>query len=185
MAKTYTTVVDLAVRSPFTEAIWDAQLRDNLNNLIVPPACYTYRNSAQIIGNATFTAASFDTESFDTDSIHDNATNPTRLTITTVGMYVLVGGNYFVANGTGTRASELRRYNSASVQQQGIAYCEYNNNGGAAGVSLACSAVTFVVTSGDYFEYYVYQASGGNLNTGAASEPRLLNFSCVWVGRTS
>ena len=179
MAKTYTTVVDLGNRSQVTEAIWDAQLRDNLNNLIVPPACRIRHSAAQSITTATETDVSADTEDFDTDSMHDTVTNNPRIIPTTSGIYVVSASGNFDANATGARYGYVNWNNGA------------NNPGGVTMGVATASAAGFLtsslvreITAGtQYFTYRVFQGSGAGLNWNQVTAG--YGMAAVWVGRTS
>jgi hypothetical protein len=46
------------------------------------------KGTSQPIDTGVYTALTFDTETFDTDNMHDNTTNPTRLTVNTAGLYI-------------------------------------------------------------------------------------------------
>lgn len=53
------------------------------------PACRVTRTAVQSIPDAVVTAVAFTSERFDNDTMHNNATNNTRITFTSAGVYVV------------------------------------------------------------------------------------------------
>jgi hypothetical protein len=125
------------------------------------------KSSPQALSIGTYTAITFDTEEFDTDTMHDN-TNPSRITFTTAGDYLVTGhGPYisnncaielkFVVNGTTDYAEEIRN----------------NTNGGNESISISFMKS---FSAGDYVELYANSLSGNfNANPGCL-------FSAVKLG---
>ncbi len=180
MAKTYTAVPDKAVRDQFTELMWDTYLRDNLNNLIVPPMARARHNANQVLTTAVlFSPVALNTEDFDTDSMHDTVTNNHRMTITTTGVYIFHWVCWFQSNATGYRFTYLFQNNGADVEYDASGYPPITGASTTVhGSVLAASA------SGEYWFLKALQNSGGNLNleSNGVESPM---FSAVWVGRTS
>lgn len=54
-----------------------------------PPACRVYHNANQSLPDNTLTIVAFNSERFDTNTMHDTATNNSRITFTTAGVYVV------------------------------------------------------------------------------------------------
>ena len=118
--------------------------------------------SASIPDSAT-TALVLADEIYDTDSIHDNAINPSRLTVPSgVTRVRLIGRASWNGNSTGFRR--------LSIHKGGL-----GNYGGVpinSELPISASVVhdmqvispVLNVTSGDYFELYAYQTSGGALS---------------------
>jgi hypothetical protein len=122
-----------------------------------PPACSAFRSTNQSISNNTLTAVSFANELYDTDTMHSNTVNPTRVTFTTAGTYVVTFVAVWNKNAVGNRVAEIRK-NGTDV----LAY-ESKLHGGAdlfVGHSLVVQD-EFVAT--DYVEGLVLQTSGGAL----------------------
>lgn len=121
-------------------------------------------------GAAYVTAVSFPTVLFDTDGMYD-AGNPTRLTVQHAGVYEIQASGGFVANAAGDRAAAIK-LNGATLLTQA--------EGRAPGVFFWAGgvAVTQVCAAGDYFELYMVQNTGANLNTGDCF------FSCFAIGAT-
>lgn len=175
MPKTYSTVPDKATGDVFTEAMWDTYIKDNVNNLIVPPACSVYKAAAQSIASLTETACQFDTEFYDTDSMHDNVTNNSRITIQTTGIYLLNAYVLWASNTTGYRFARFRVGGAAgTIIAQDILLA-----GAALGDMVNNLTVLRSLVAGDYVEVYVQQSSGGGaLNASVQAQAH-------WMGRTS
>ena len=116
------------------------------------------RSTLQTITNATMTAISFDTEYFDDSGYHDN-TNPTRLTVPTTGKYQF---NFQAScdSTTGRMIVEVRKNGT------NIAQFELGNNSSISG--WQASGIKDA-TAGQYFEFFVYQSSGGSKTTEAGN----------------
>jgi hypothetical protein len=141
----------------------------------VIPRARVNHGSNQSIASTTDTALAFNQERYDTDAIHDNATNNTRLTCKTAGIYIISGHVAFAANATGQRA--------ISIRLGGVDYIATQNNHGPNGADTLTMSVTtqYELAVGDYVELMVYQTSGGALNVlaGAKYSPE---FSMMRVG---
>lgn len=67
-----------------------------------PPACRVTRSTTQSCADAVFTTISWNSERFDTNTMHDLATNTSRITFTTAGLYevgfagALAAGNDYI-----------------------------------------------------------------------------------------
>jgi len=122
------------------------------------PAFSAYNSSAQSIANNSFTKVQFQTENFDTNSNFDNSTNY-RFTPTVAGYYHVtaqVALNSLTANSFSAiyKNGGAIAYSPVAVGWSGIA-----NTLSAIAVDVYMNGTT------DYLEVYVYQASGGSLNT--------------------
>lgn len=123
---------------------------------------FLYKAAVQSIPNATWTAVTFSDENWDTNSFHSTSTNTSRITIPAglAGKYQFNSRGYFDSNATGVRYVAIYKNGSSiSVNYFGA----YANNGFVSMTTLAEAAV------GDYFEVYVFQNSGGNLNYNAGT----------------
>jgi len=111
------------------------------------------------IENNTYTTVTFDTEKFDTDTCWEGVTNPTRLTATTAGKYLVFASTQWASNAAGTRQVYMRRNDGLSDWNQGEGTAALQAYGSVGGIiSLAAAA---------YVECKVYQTSGGALNLDA------------------
>jgi len=114
------------------------------------------------LSDSTFTVLTFDTEAYDTDTIHDTVTNSSRLTVPSGVTKVRVTGMVsWSANATGIRYSYIYINNSPSYTGRGAIH---QDGSSTSQLDQAISTAIVEVTSGDYFELFSYQSSGGNLD---------------------
>jgi len=122
----------------------------------IVPSARVYNSANISIPNNTVTVLTFNSELLDTDNIHDTATNPSRLTCKTAGLYAIYGNAQFAAHATGAR-SVLIRLNGTSTS---IAAA----TAGSAGKKQSLPVSTqYPLEVGDYIELAVWQNSGGSL----------------------
>lgn len=136
--------------------------------------CLLRLSSNQSLANATFTAISWDAEDSDPDSMHDNSTNPTRITVPTAGIWLVTANVVFQNNGNGQRQVFVKVNGTI---QAGVSYVERtsgNQNGVVYTRLLSLSA-------NDYIEVWAYQDTGGSLNAlgGAATSSTLVSNAQV------
>jgi hypothetical protein len=119
-----------------------------------------YKSGSQILSNSTWTTVTFDSESFDTDAYHSTSTDTSRMTVPTgkSGYFLLIASFEFDANTTGRRIAPLWRKNGADAAYGNI----YIANTGS--VCSGSSSTILAGSAGDYFEFQVWQNSGGNLD---------------------
>jgi hypothetical protein len=118
------------------------------------------RTTNQSIPTATLTPIIFDQEVADTDNIFAVG-NPTRMSIVTPGLYFLRGSALMVG-GAVQYEYGIRKNGTTELARVG----EVN----APATSLAWSAMCIDnAAAGDYYEFYVYQASGGAKNVTAVA----------------
>lgn len=118
------------------------------------PKCGVYHNTSQSIPNDTLTAVAFNTELFDDDTMHDNATNNSRITIKTAGIYSIKASVQFDLNATGVRTISLR--------VNGTTYISFANQlsvGGSDPTNVSTSR-DYTLAVNDYIEVVVKQTSG-------------------------
>jgi hypothetical protein len=141
------------------------------------PQARVYHNAAQSVANATLAALAFNSERFDTDTIHDNATNNSRLTCKTAGLYLITGSLAFNTAATGNvRAAQIRINGATDIAAQYIPPI-----GGGALATIISVATLYVMAVNDYAQLMVYQDSGGALNVNAAGNYSP-EFAMVKVG---
>lgn len=131
-----------------------------LVNGSIQPRCRAYRaTSNQTINDATATAVSLAAESYDIGTMHDNSTNPTRITIPsgTSGSYLFKGQVQFAANATGRR--EVYIYKNGSL----IATNQVPSASAGFDTTVEISTQDNA-SAGDYYELYAYQNRGGTLD---------------------
>ena len=114
--------------------------------------------AAQTIPNTTLTALVFDTNTQDYNFAHSTSVENTKIIPKQYGTVTLHASVRFAANATGVRTIQISKNGTTIVAfDQMIAP--------ASGTAmLSCSVTTTCETAGDYFEVYVSQTSGGNLD---------------------
>lgn len=132
-----------------------------LRRLLTPkPRIRVRRSTNQSISNSTNTAISFDTTRWHkpTASMWEGVTNPTRVTIRKPGLYTMTGHINWDANGTGARFVWLQINGTTRIGQMNVP---------ADGVFGSAITVTgeYEFAAGDYVELFVFQTSGGALNS--------------------
>jgi hypothetical protein len=138
------------------------------------PRAHVQNNGAQSVPTGTVTALTFDTETTDVGAMYASGT-PTRLTIPAGGdgLYLVHAWTNFVANATGYRQVLLKK-NGVTFQTAASAPVS------SAAVATQLHAHLLVsAVAGDYFEVFVVQSSGGNLNVGDVSGYTASNFQIV------
>lgn len=134
------------------------------------------RSANQSVGNNTLTAVSFTAEDYDTDAIHDNSTNPTRLTIpaivgVTTGLWSVKAACY-----TDQSTCDLQ------LKVNGTPFAFFRNTN-TAEIGAAFLAADWVFTVGDYVELFVRTPAGaGNVVFDAGVSPEM---SIAFLGKVS
>lgn len=125
---------------------------------------FAFRNSAQSITDSVQTGINLTSENYDRGTWHDNATNPSRLTVPTDydGVCVFNGWVRFAANATGYRQVRII-LNGATV----LASATVASIGAGASTEVPIS-VHVDLAAGDYVELVVFQDSGGALDVSYA-----------------
>lgn len=127
------------------------------DEIINPPSVMTYRTSHLSIANNTLTTVPFTTELYDTDTMHDNTTNPERITFTTAGYYLVTFVCAWNKNIVGDRLAQIRK-NGTDVLAM-----ESKRTGGADLLVGHSITIEDSFSAGNYIEARVQQTSGGNL----------------------
>lgn len=122
-------------------------------------------NTTQSIADATDTALNFNTERYDTDTIHDTVTNNTRLTSKTGGTYSIIAQVGFAANATGIRQVKIVLNGATSTPLA----LDLRPSAGATFQTRITAPTKYPLAVNDYVECFVYQDSGGSLNTEQAA----------------
>lgn len=145
------------------------KVRDDLNFLYSPPKCSLTRSAAKSIANSTTTQFDFDQEDYDNDTMHSNATNPSRSTIKTAGVYLIIGATTWTNNVTGRRLSQFI-VNGVT----GLTGHDQATVGGAGECSYVISQQRLFAVN-DYVELNVFQSSGGALNVNCSLTAHFLS----------
>lgn len=145
-------------------------------DLSAVPKVRVTRSTNQTINNSTVTAVSFDTEDFDNDGMHDNATNPSRLTCVTAGVYLIAGSfRWDVTAGVGTVREAIIGKNGSLTAANRLADSILPPVA-SKGYGHVLSTIAALI-AGDYVELVVFQDRGGVLDIDASSN--LPAFSAV------
>ena len=126
------------------------------------PAARVYNSANISIPNATLTALTFNSERFDNDSIHSTASNTSRLTATTAGVYSISGNFTMAPLGSGKGLIGVRLNGSLIIAYQRFAGITATN-------LIQAIQTTYKLAAGDYVELIAHQDSGSALNVIAAS----------------
>lgn len=119
--------------------------------------CKARRTTTQSIANNTQTAVSYTTEDYDTDTMHDNATNPSRITIRTAGKYLICAGVRFADSSAGALGCTFRLNGVINNYTEIFA-----KDGTGRGPAMITIIDDFAVD--DFIELFVIQTSGGALD---------------------
>jgi len=119
-------------------------------------------NAIQTISNSTWTAIAFQTEDYDDNNLHDNATNNSRITIGTTGRYVVAGKWELSSTGNGDIGIALSVNGTRTV-------VEYIDTGAVSENKKMTISYPLALVATDYVELEIFQTSGGNADTVAAS----------------
>ena len=175
MAKTFTSNLPAVSTGDVLTATAQNNLLTTLNSHTVPPMASVYRSAAlshTLTGN--YQAISFDTEHFtNTDSMWAIG-SPTRITLTTIGIYLVTGVVTFGPSATGLRSIRINKNGSSAAYGNlvpGNAAINYLNVCGV----IEATAVT------DYVELAAYQDTGGNLAYNVTQDQ--MRFSVVFMGK--
>jgi hypothetical protein len=123
--------------------------------------------SGMTISNTTDTAITLSDEKFDVGSLHDNATNNTRITIpsgATAGLWIFKAEIDWDSNATGERRLRIVKNGATTIGGTIMV-----GSGGTLGPTQQALGFDDSPTSGDYYEAFVYQDSGGNLGIAKSS----------------
>jgi len=122
-------------------------------------ACRVYATGAQTLTTSVAAALTFDAETSDDWAMHSASVNPTRITVSVPGWYVVGGSVRIVNNATGGRYGRMVRNGTGRLAESGF---QSPADGTDARVSVETAAY---LAAGDYIEFVVFQTSGGNLDT--------------------
>lgn len=117
-----------------------------------------FHNAVQSIPNNTVTALTFNSERADTDTIHDTATNNSRLTCKTAGVYQISAHVGYASNTTGYRVLQLTVNGTTTIASEVVTP--------VTGVPTRLTVTSlYALAVNDYVEAQAFQTSGGALNT--------------------
>lgn len=131
-----------------------------------PPRARVFRTTAQTIAHNTPTALSFNASRF-VEGVTFSLEQPTRLTIATDGLYMLVAAVRWAQNDAGIR--------QVALQVNGTAQIAVARTGAPVGTYGVHDVSTlWPLEAGDYVEVIAFQTSGGNLDISPFSAPHAI-----------
>ena len=143
---------------------------------------HAVRTSAQSISSGAWAVLSLNGEIFDTDTLHDNSTNPSRITMALAGKYIIAACLSWESNSTGERKLTIEK-NSAGTQTDANIIGMNAAIASATGQTFMAVNAVHSLTAGDYVELFGFQNSGSNL--GAAGTDTFLGvtfLALIYVG---
>lgn len=123
-----------------------------------PPRARMYKSADQSIADSSWVVMQFDTGNYDNGSLI--GTN--KFEISVDGIYSIKAGQGFRANGTGRRLG-LIRLNGAGGST--IAQFRMRAENSLPDLTLWTISTDYELSDGDDIEIWIWQNSGGNLNT--------------------
>lgn len=151
----------------YTDGVWERQPR--MGALTPSAARATIAAGAQSVGAGVTSVVAFPTEDFDTDTMHDVASNTTRLTIKTPGLYQLDGFAESSVAPTGN-APVVNIYKNGAL----LGPDPYFLGVGQSSRTRVSGVVR--LAAGDYIELAYVNNSTGSLTIGRAY------LSAIWLG---
>jgi hypothetical protein len=149
-------------------------LEAGCNDLSYSPTVRAHRTAVQTLTTATWTLLLWNTETggWDTagnaaDTMHDNSTNPGRLTCRYAGKYQVTLCTVWASNTTGIRAAVIQKNSEAlpATVSTGVYQGGYLQSASSTGATIPISApATVDLAVNDYVAVAAYQSSGGNLD---------------------
>lgn len=179
MAKTYTTVPDKASGDLFTETMWDTHIRENINNILTPPAVRAVRSTTQTVSAGTTATIDFTgTDTFDTDAMHDPASNSTRITFNTAGIYIVTARLTWAAISTAAsseRNTRIRLNGTSIIAGQSHKAASADNQ-----TIVSTVSITYAFAVNDYIELLAFNGDSASKDVDIDA-----TFAAVWTGRSS
>lgn len=151
-------------------------VRDALTFLLNRPLLEVYQNAAQTVGTSAFTACSLDSTTVDSYGMHSNTTNNSRAVAQVAGWYTFAAASGWPAGSHGRGGSLFK--NGAATLNGGTSLVQTPDVGGICVAPLAPFPVFLNV--GDYIEWDVFQASGGNLATNNGGGQFCSYLTAIW-----
>lgn len=113
--------------------------------------------SDQSLSSGSFANVSWTAESYDTDTMHDNSTNPDRLTCNTEGLYSVRSEVFFAGAAGGIRLATISLNGSEIVRATQWPL--------GAGDGVVClPSIDVPLAASDYLTVAAYQSSGSPIN---------------------
>lgn len=132
-----------------------------------------YSTTTQAITTATWTSVALAGENWDTATLHDTVTNNSRITVPVSGKYQCNWRCQFANAAGGTLGRYIAFGKNGTVDPHSMGTFAFSNSWNT---GMVASEV-LNLSANDYVEGFVYQDSGGNLNTQAGA-----TLSVAFVG---
>ena len=126
---------------------------------IMVPTARVYRNTALTIPNNTWTVVPFQAQLWDTDNLWSLSPNPSRFTINTAGVYLIIFNARWQPASAGRRLLQLM-LNGATW----IARTEIGSTADATAEPTQIVTTIYDLALGDYIEAQVYHSRGSPLD---------------------
>lgn len=174
MTVPYVTPPTAVTGNPLAAVDWNAKVRDSIESIARPPSVIAYRNTDQLVGNATISVVQWLGVQSQTDTFWV-AGSPSRLTVPANlgGLYLVTCNPIFDINGTGGRYFALSK--------NGVVADTVNTGGSASWYSQVKLAVPVILAAGDYVEVLVYHTAGAGLNLKASTYQMLFTATRLGV----
>lgn len=126
--------------------------------------CYAVASGTSVAAD-TLVALAFDSETLDTDTMHDNSTNPSRITFKTAGTY-LVASNAYSGASWPAGVSQFGLYKNGTVVTGSIVGAAAGD--GFVGAGRGTTFALIVAAVNDYAEAKIQQHGGGTVTVQGA-----------------
>jgi PAB1-binding protein PBP1 len=162
-----------------TAAYMNTNVRDAGNFFLSWPVFEGRQTVAQSIPNSTSTAVLYDTEDIDTDNGHSTSVNTSQYKPVTAGRFQ-VSGKIGLNSGAGAQRGAQIFKNASGVNGGDTLVAPVSG----ASIRIPTPTMTMIANgSTDFFEIYIFQDSGGAINT-IVSGTTQSTFSVRMVGTT-
>jgi hypothetical protein len=156
--------------SPRTWATGDAhtaardnlEIRDALTFLLESPTCSLMASTVSTTSGVD-KLISWDSETYDSDTMHSTGTNPSRVTATTAGVYLITGLLPWSTSSSGFRELNIRS-NAAGSFSGGTLVRTWRHAPAASAATHTQFNWQRSMTAGEYLEFWGTQTSGGALD---------------------
>lgn len=156
---------------------WGNSVKAATDYLANPPACRVYHSATQSLPDVTDTIVAFNSERFDTNTMHDTATNNSRITINTAGVYVVSFTGEVESAADYVYVYSYFRLNGATL----IAISPISRVG-AFGIYTSLSTV-YKFAAGDYVQVLIRQDNTANVARNLAAVGNYSpEFAATWIG---
>ena len=173
---TWTNPVNVVGGQPIQSAAHNAQVLDNLRFLGSAKYATVGRLSDQTVATSTWTDISWQFAAAETSEMWAASPNPTRITPTVAGLYLVVYRAIFAADAgaTGIRAARVRLNGSTVVGSTKAAAIDQ-------GHPVNIVTVCYCNGSTDYLTFGAWQNTGGDLDLTMIGD-EVSAASVIWLG---